>query len=279
MANKEFSSIYKCLPIKPVHRLVEKDVPEVINKIKAADLLIYQPIFSSPARPETLSSEFLISKTKYGAHKISFPSIYFNGYFPHLDSFKGYVNELNLVHDYFIAYSCSIGFTEKETIELIQKENLYPKDLSLRLVKQSLKNLKNRETQFHIDIKLSDFIEDNYRHIKLFNTFNHPNKDIFRYTAESIMREIGIENYSINPNDASNLDNISAPVHKSTYKNLKLDFQENFNNYNTLKEQGKSQKEVVSEFFKFYKRLNPDEIKCHVSKTKPFVPQLINQYH
>lgn len=275
MENIEFSSVYEWVPIPPVQTLREIDIQEVISKVESADLFIYQPITTSHNRPKELSSDFLTKVVKPRANSISFPSIYFDGYFPHLQTFKGYVSTLNLVHDYVIAYSCAIGLSEGETFELIQDENLYSEKLSSKLADSSLKKLEYRESQFNIDIKVSGVIRENYRRIKMFNQFNHPRRVVFKHIAESIMRKIGIINFYIDECGPSRLDKIMTPVYRSTYKNLKLEFEEDFECYNGLSGKGKKQRDVISEFFEFYKLQNPREIMRHVSRTKPFIPKII----
>jgi hypothetical protein len=275
LENIEFSSTYEWVPIPPVQNLKEINIPEVTSKVKSTDLFIYQPIAKSHNRPKELSSKFLIRFVKPKANIISFPSIYFDGYFPHLSTFKGYVSTLNLVHDYFIAYACSIGISEEETFELVQDQKLYPEKLSIKLAEKSLKRLKDRESYFNIDITISEFIRENYQRIKLFNQFNHPKRAVFKYIAESIMQKLGIASHFIDEEGPSHLDKIMTPIYRSTHKNLKLEFEEDFECYNGLNAKGESQKVVISEFFKFYKLKNLDEIMHHVSKIKPFIPKII----
>lgn len=275
MENKEFASLYECLFIPQIQRLKGADVPDVLRKIQVADLFIYQPIAIAPQRPVELTSTFLLEQVRRGTKIISFPPIYFDGYFPHLQTLKGYVSALRLVHDYFIAYSCSIGLTIAQTIKLIQNENLYPEGVSMSLVERSLKNLSDREIAFNIDIKLSKFISDNYKHEKLFNQFNHPKRAVFKYLAERILERIGIENPYINEKRASYLDDIMTPIYKSTYKNLKLEFNEDFETYNGLGGTGLKQGEVVKRFFEFYRNHDLGEINLFISKNKPFVPRIV----
>ena len=274
LENKEFSSNYELIPIPAVHTLSDKDIPDVLAKVKSVDLFIYQPI-SNQNRPKELSSDFLAAKTKHHSIVISFPSLYFDGYFPHLLRFKRYVSELNLVHDYIIAYCCSIGMDENRTMRLIQSEDLYPEEISVNLANQSIANLKSYEERFTTDITISGFIENNYRSKKLFNQFNHPKKTVFKELSEKILRMLEVREFSIEENGLSLLDGIITPIYRSTYKNLNLDFDENFDTYSVFCSV-KKQKDIISGFFKFYQSLDLQDIKRHVVKTKPFIPEIIN---
>ena len=238
-------------------------------------MFVYQPNATTANKPKELSSNFLINNVKQGATLISFPSIYFDGYFPHLQTFNGYVSILNLTHDYFIAYLCSIGFSQNETFNLIQSEDLYTKNTSVNLAERSLKNLRDREEEFSIDAKLSGFIEKNYKKAKLFNQFNHPRRPVFKFLSESILNKIGISNCRIKEKGNSYLDDIITPIYRSTYNNLNLRFIEDFDNYNSVNNNAIKQKDVINEFYNFYKTKNLEEIRNHVFKIKPFIPQLI----
>ncbi|MDH3349607.1 MAG: WcbI family polysaccharide biosynthesis putative acetyltransferase [Desulfobulbaceae bacterium] len=277
MEHKGFSSVYEWEFLPAVQDIKEQDIPDVITKVKNADLFLYQPVSVDPIRPIELSSDYLVKQVKPSAKVISFPSIYFDGYFPHLQTFKGYVSALNLVHDYFIAYACSIGLSVEQTIQLIQNDNLYPKEVSIRLAGESLKNLSDRESEFDLDIKISDFIRGNYKKVKLFNQFNHPKRVVFKYISEQILEKIGFENPCIDEAGDSHLDGIMTPIYRSTYKNLQCKFNEEYSIYSGLNNPRLTQLEVVKSFFAFYQKQNLEEIKMHVLQTKPFVSEIVDK--
>lgn len=275
LENEEFSSQYRWAAIPPVHTIKENHVGEVLAKVREADLLIYQPVSPSPLRPPEMTSDFLLGQTKKGCERLSFPSIYFDGYFPHLQTLKGTVSVLNLVHDYFIAYACAIGLTEEQCFSLINREDLYPEALSWELAENSLQALQRRERAEGIDIIVSDFIAANYKHCKLFNQFNHPKRAVFRHVAETILSQIGIANYRVNPTGESHLDMIMTPVYRSTHKNLRLDFEEDFDTYGAKSNLVLRQMEVIGRFFAGYRGLDTEELMAHVHKTKPFVADIV----
>ena len=275
MENQEFASNYERIFLPPVQNMNTQDVSDVLSKVNNSDLFIYQPVSATPSRPQELTSSFLLRKVKPGTKVLSFPSLYFDGYFPHLQTLKGYVAVLRLVHDYFIAYACSIGLNVEDTVSLIQKEGLYKKEMSISFVENSLKKLEDRESEFDTDIKVSSFIREHYRSEKLFNQFNHPKRAVFKYVAEGILEKIGIKNIHIAQKGVSHLDAIMTPIYKSTYRNLKLQFDEDFENYNGLEQAGLKQRDVVSKFFDFYRSQNLKEIKLHIIKNKPFIPQIV----
>ena len=279
LENKEFSSKYVWSKIPPIHNIKENDVADVINKVRDADLFVYQPVAISPARPIEMTSNFLKSQLKDNVISISFPSIYFDGYFPHLYPLKGLVSTLNLVHDYFITYACAMGIEEQKVLALIRKEDLYPTQVSEYLANKSIENLRNRENQNNLDIRLSEFIETNYKYKKLFNQFNHPKREVFCFIAERILAELDIENFKIELRGKGYLDGIMTPIYRSTYRNLQLEFEEDFNIYSGLNNRRLIQADVVHSFYDFYKaNMNLKELKEIVMWNKPFVAEIIESY-
>lgn len=271
--NPEFSSTYEWIFLPYIQYLNKSHISEVLEKVILADLFLYQPISLTSNRPEELTSDFLVKQLKRDAVSLSFPSLYFDGYFPHLGTFKGHTSVLNLVHDYIIAYSCLIGLSENETIQLIQSDDLYSTEVSLQLLERSLKDLKERESRFKIDIRVSDYIESNYKYIKLFNHFSHPTKSIFKYISQKILDILTIDN-TIKSEGIGYLDAIITPIYKSTYVNLNLQFIEDFDSYKGVTGNVKTA-DVVFNFFELYSKFNLSEIKLHIAQAKPFIPQIV----
>lgn len=276
MENEEFSSRYQWSHIAPVQNLRESHVGEVLTKVREADLLIYQPVSEAPKRPREMTSDYLLGLAKEDCEAISFPSIYFDGYFPHLQTLNGTVSVLNLVHDYFIVYACAVGLSKEQCYSLINREDLYPEKLSRQLVDKSLQQLRDRESKEGIDIPVSDFIEANYKRKKLFNQFNHPKRDLFKYISESILSKIGIEDHTVNTDGDSHLDMIMTPVYRSTHKNLRLEFEEDFETYGGRNNLVLKQKVVIDKLYECYQISDPDELKAHVHKTKPYVAKIVD---
>ncbi|WP_444932151.1 WcbI family polysaccharide biosynthesis putative acetyltransferase [Microbulbifer sp. SSSA002] len=274
--NKSFSEVYRYIPMKPAHTLGRDDYKSILSKIEGIDLFIHQPVAAAGNRPEELSSDHLLKKLKPNALSVSFPSIYFDGYFPHLKSFKGLVSELNLVHDYFIAYLFSKGYSEKHTFEIINDGNLYTPDNSNKLASDSLENLTVREVSKGLDIRISEYVEENFRKQKLFNQFNHPRRPVFKYVAEGILNKIEMQDTCIPEVGVATLDRIITPIYQSTYNNLKLEFPEDFQYYRSRNHERIHQYDIISSLFSFYRTLDAKMIEGHVKKAKPFIPEAID---
>ena len=250
-----------------VQNITEEQAYIVEEAFKNTDLLIYQIIADTYKIPK-LSTLSLMQHRKADTMNISFPSLYFNAYFPHLDMYNGKKSILRLVHDYIIMYSYVLGLSEQEIIDLIQSEDLYPKDIIISLLDQSFKSLRKKES--NRDVKISNFIEQNFKDIKLFNQFNHPKGIVFDHIANIIFNILDLDTIEESIHSRTSLDGIMTPIYRSTYKNLDLTFKEDFLTYSTVK--GKLQQdEVISEFLKTYKLLNKDDMLQTIQIKKPFI--------
>lgn len=203
-----------------------------------------------------------------------FPSLYFNAYFPHLDAMN-IKSVLNRVHDFIIVGSFLKGNSVKKTLEIINSETLYPKELSLSFANHGLEELKHRESVHRISFTISEFIEDNYKTIKLFNQFNHPRKPVFNYLATKIFQELGIAFLKEEFSNRTGLDGTCVPLQKSTYRNLGIEFQENFKSYRVSPKEEMVQEDVVRAFYQAYEGVDKKFLQSVLSKRKPFVRDLI----
>ena len=274
--NKEFASKYKLTPIQAIQTLKNQDYKKILPIVQNTDLFIHQPIAQTNSRPSELTSAHLAEQIHKNAQRISFPSLYFDGYFPHLKTFNRINSVLNLVHDYFIAYLYATGRDQLETLQIIHRSKLYPKALSEGLLERSLQNLQQREKAENTDIQVTDFIKENYKKEKLFFQFNHPNRTVLNYIAESIMKQIGIDDYRLPKKGPQRLNGIIAPVYKSTYRNLNLEFDEYFRRYKSG-DQRLDQTKVIAAFYKEYESLDKKVMIDQIKEAKPFVARLIDR--
>lgn len=275
--NISFCSDYSIEKMKPVHELTIEDMEKVLLAVQHADIFLYQHVAELPGRPSSFSSDFLLQQLKPSACSVSFPSIYFDGYFPQLGTMNGIVGTLNLVHDYIIAYCYAIGLHEEQVVSLIQHDDLFSAELSRNLAERSIANLRQRETACCVDICLSDYIEENYQRYKLFNQFNHPRRILFKYLGEKVLERLEVEDSHIELDGIGYLDRISTPVYRSVYDGLGLEFEENFELYNTFQSVAVAQNDVVKGFFDCYKRIDSLELQKYIHKFKPFVPKLVDK--
>jgi len=276
--NSAFADSYYWEKIEPIQNLKAAHVPSVIKTISTADVIVYQAI-SNRGRPSELSSQSVLQHAKRDAKLISIPSLYFDGYFPHLSSMNGLKGVLNLVHDYCIAYAYCKGIGASDCFEMLQSEDLYSPELSKSLFEKSLDNLKRRERQEQLDISISNYIEENFRNKKLFNQFNHPTRKIFEFISNQIIERLSIEQIAYDTSSQRGyLDAIITPIYRSTYHSLGLRFEEDFETYWTVDSKQYAQAKIIDQFYRLYNQMDRSDIITAIQEKKPFVSRMIDKY-
>lgn len=271
--NEIFSHNYEWCIIPPVQNIKSKKQIEYLIKIvRDTDVFIYQHV-NNKHFPNETKTEYLLTLLKKNAIKISFPSLYFNGYFPHLGTMKGKTGPLNLVHDYNIVYCFIKDLSVVQIQELINKSDFYPKEISIKLSEESIKELALREN--NTDIKVSSFIKNNYKKERLFNQFNHPRRLVFEFVAKEILGRLGILHADFS-SSKEYIKGVFSPIYPSIMSNLEL----NFSEVNALYSNGAeslTQEEVINKFFDLYKTMDKEVLMQMVKEIKPFVIHLIDK--
>ena len=201
----EFSAIYKEVQIRPFHLKDKNEEAGVPKILKNVDLFIYQPILPQFQRGiiPVYGTEYLLTLLKDNAMAISFPVAYFTGYNPESIIFRdnnGYVllqeeGNFSAVHDLNILMAYHHGMSWQDCVSYIQKDNIYTPELIETNVTDSLGLLIEREKS--IDVKISDFIIENWQKQRLFFDPNHCANFLILYEANQILHLLGLP--SLNP--------------------------------------------------------------------------------
>jgi len=225
-----FRNKYEIVPLKAVHLLVLNDIEFLLNQIKDVDLFIHQPISENYKNIPELGSEFLKSKLKKDAIVISFPVLYFKGYNPEIIGLKDLNNKTIAkpisYWDQNILLAAYKGNNKAEILNKVEKGEIYTRQQVLDNFNSSLEELKRREQ--NLDIKMSSFLENNYKLVKLFHVFNHPNNFLLHNLTNSIL-SLALDNHKEIEFDEIKFRDIlsrtSFVVGVSIYKNLELAFE------------------------------------------------------
>jgi hypothetical protein len=230
-SSKIFKGEFEYLDIKAVHLMTPKDLEFTIEEIlPQLDLFIFQPVSKKCNNDERYSTNYLLQKLKSDVISVSFPSCYFTGYNPELKRaklIKSGVNEdeFNYHDQNLIKYFLSSNIPDPESFML--SDYFYSEDFSFQAVEESIKELETRELNIfdsdqQINIKISQFIRDNYQKQRLFYTFNHPSKALLIYLGKAILHFLEIEDEIAYRKDP--FAHTIHPIYKSHYQNLKLKF-------------------------------------------------------
>lgn len=177
-----------------VNYIILNDVTQLpVDLLKTADLFIFQPIQGhGMGDTEYIKNNILKKKCK----TISFPYIYFRGYFP------DYVHDPNNVrtvsqprypfgifgsgHQKIMDYIAA-GVSPNEIINKCMQLDLLTANEVNDNLKSTLNILKERESS--TDVKISAFIAHYYKKTRLFHTAKHPTN----YLLKELMRQILIK--------------------------------------------------------------------------------------
>jgi uncharacterized protein (UPF0332 family) len=217
--------------------------------ISKADIFIYQHLDDKHGN---ISTNNILKILKPECKTISFPYIYNNSFYP----VKGPL----VIKDSHRKKLCSVIFDNSEIItDLIDKKYDLNKILKLYLENKINFNYQKRwdytnnilqEKEKNCDVKIVDFIKQNFSKQRLFLLENHPTSIIFINVVNQIFEIINVpklklSNYNIND---ANLPGGMIPFDKSSNKffNYKFEFDIESNNYQYYKQ-------IITNIYDFYK--------------------------
>ena len=214
----------------PIHQLIQKKTTIPDKVLKQAKLFIYQPVKDIHGNRST---QHILSKLASDCQCISFPPLYFKGYFPQYC--KNPVNKVinpNYPFGIFPHGDINIismleqGRSVAEIIDILSDPDFYSQDFLLTNLNETLEELARRESQ--LSVKVSDFIKENYQQYYLFHTQNHPTDILGIYVVNQILQLINMpglgEALLFKEPRKGKLDTIQIPIYPSVIKQLNLSF-------------------------------------------------------
>jgi hypothetical protein len=203
----------KRLSLPAIHTL-DKKKPEVVwSIVRDVDVVIHQPISDSFQEIGINALKLKFPNKLY----ISFPSIYFNGYFPNLIYLRKPAGgtlggRLRDFHDSRIVEGAIFGQSIEEIKNQICKK--IPVDKVLTDVNISLENLRKRE--IGLDVEVTSYIKKNVFKKRLFYVFNHPINDVLIYVAiricDILKQNVTNERLQLGKNKPDYLAKTQAPL-------------------------------------------------------------------
>lgn len=213
----------------PAHLLIQGKTTIPDRLLKQAKLFIYQPVKEAHGKA---SSKYLLDKLSPDCQTIAFPSLYFTGYFPqycknpNLKIIKSiYPFGIIPEGDVNVVKMLEQGQNKEKIASKLQSKDFYTPDLLKNNVNNSLEELARREA--NLEIKVSQFIRDNYQQHRLFYVHNHPTDILGIYVANKILDRLNLPQLEqqMSGNPASGiLDNTQVPIYPSVIEHLQLDF-------------------------------------------------------
>lgn len=225
---KEFQKEYAIYPIKPIHLINSADYFEH-PVFKCCDVFIHQSIQKQNRYGEEFASENLISLLRKDCLVISIPNVYhlpmcfFPQYYPENEfvvAKKGTI--------FFRDHIIDRLFCEGKSVKQIEAEYLHgqhflSKELA-ELFDTFLKKIQDRERDW--DVKITDFIKNNYQKEQLFFDPNHPTSVFLKYVASEVLSLLNI-NYDkdwLVKIKVKELDSYEMPIYPTVKENFGMTF-------------------------------------------------------
>ncbi|WP_432738010.1 WcbI family polysaccharide biosynthesis putative acetyltransferase [Maridesulfovibrio sp. FT414] len=193
---------------------LREPIPEEL--ITGCDLFLYQYLGENW---ENLGSAFLCSCLKDSAQSIAFPSMFFKNYWPLWTNTPG----LDFP-DIFLESLLERELTESQILHLYLKTRL-SKIYDLDELCAASEQQENKKESF-TPIKYVELIRSQFRHRRLFNTVNHPRKELMVHTADNILEMLGMPAL---PEQAvadfpETFPEFELPIHPQVAEHLGLEF-------------------------------------------------------
>lgn len=155
---------------------------DLLNCLRTCDVFIHQPFSLRRGVFTTFGEHSVLNHLKADCKVISFPSIYADIFPIYIEGnrIKGLSGVKKMIDD---------GFTKSEIIDKFKTGKL---DFNLKTrFDYSIKFMQNKEQ--HCTIKTSEFILENIRSVRLFDTQNHPTEILHGFVTNKIFEVLGID--------------------------------------------------------------------------------------
>lgn len=230
--NAIFNTLYDEIIIHVIFQLSELEMTNILqNIVPSMDLILSQPVSKNYKNSNIYSTFMLKSFIKPGTKHLIITNCYFTGYDPLPFQL---VQENGDILNHHTTYYPLLSFNSILANDYISASKnwcnpkAYTKKIIQNNLQQSLQELEKREDRvfdenYDIDIKIADFIKNNYQDFYLFHTYNHPTNIILIEITKRILTKLKLP-IILNNNYTEFLGDISLPPCPAVYINLECKF-------------------------------------------------------
>ncbi len=205
----------------------EKQTGFDINVMNQLSLFIHMHVERDNVFGEKLSTDAFLKLLNKDCIKITIPFSYFNGYFPQY--MRNYRNDDlrrgeghvpygdKKINDYLEA-----GYDIDGVVTKLKSSNLFSQREILDNLNDTIQELQKREKKS--DIKISDFIIENYKKRRLFYTPSHPTNYLLAEVVGRILDFLGVDRELEEYNDLPENDTYEMFIYPCVKKELELEF-------------------------------------------------------
>lgn len=218
--------------IYPTPRICTKEKIDE-KALKYMDVWIHEDIRNDNIFGYEYSDEYISSFVNKKTKRIVIPHLYSlgAGFFPHAKEINNkntpllngaYENGMFPYKDSVIDKCVSMHMSFEKIYEYVNEDNILSKEYIVNNFDTYIDKIRQREKSW--DIKISDFILENYKNYKLFYDIGHPTNIILRKICIEILIRLGINDNSIHTD--KRLDYHEVPIYPWIRKVLKMEWNE-----------------------------------------------------
>ncbi len=248
------------------HEMIKDNYEMLKREFELADIIIMQPLSEKFGYFSTDNI-----KNIYPSKCLVIPNLFFRGYFPELtyagEEGKRLPSPIGEYHHAGIIAGWKMGIDENKLHNLLNSEKFYLETGLKDTLEKSINELRNREKT--CDVIISDFILQNYKHIPLFYTVNHPTGALIYELVIRILNKLEIEKREI-PDYLFRTSLVNAAIFgmNPTYSNMvNIKFKQSiFVQPNRLGGKGYDLLTYIKESYRVYQNINLIEIRIPEEK-------------
>lgn len=204
--NTEFNQNFITCKVPRFWLTDEKEIAEakifMESKIlRRADYLFTQNVGGSNKYGYINSTEFIVSQLADRCRIFKVTKLYFTGYFPQLLKYtRAYdlQKSTGLRFDNWIDKEVLTllieGKTPEEIAEIVSAKDFYTREAVRTGINEKIDEFAKREAEDEVDIKMADYLYDNYDKFLMFATENHPTKKVMLELSRRILKMLKISN-------------------------------------------------------------------------------------
>lgn len=195
------------------------------NYMKFFRLFIYQNVSEKNNYGRKLATEQYVLKTlDKNCIKVSIPFVYFKGYFPqYIKNTRNGLDDICPYGDIKIQEFCEKGLSKAEIMAMAESDTFFSEEEIKKNLQETTNELKIREER--CDIKILDFILENYQRKYLFYTPSHPTKECLKELVRRILNYLGYADVAVNASRVRENDIIKMCIYPAVCHKLQLSFE------------------------------------------------------
>ncbi len=171
-----------------------------INKyrdiVRTFDIIITQNIWHGYRGVEELCTHWIAHNKSESARLLTFPSLFFRGMHPAIYYLRNEGQDIENLgmpyHDLTLLYLMTRGARLVDLVSIMCAPDLYSQSFVKNEFKVSLDELRRREDDEGLTVKLSPWLINNGARRQFFHTINHPSREVMVFITNALLASLNI---------------------------------------------------------------------------------------